>query len=122
MSGVALVNISNECGGAKVSTFIQASRDYFIGSTPKPGYTPYRYPHPLISGGQTESPPPAPQNLRVTSLSVGNLLPRIEGDKIDGGLLASRLLGAEDDFFRGVPYQILPISYNQVEMGSGNNF
>lgn len=65
MSGVAMVNISNECGGAQVSTFIQVSRDYFIGFTPKPGYAPYTYPHPLITGGQTQSPPPPPQNLRV---------------------------------------------------------
>ena len=28
---------------------IKAGRDYFI-DTPRPGYKPYTYPHPLVSG------------------------------------------------------------------------
>ena len=32
-------------------SFIQANRDYFTGRA-KPGYTPYRYPHPLTVEGQ----------------------------------------------------------------------
>ena len=43
------------------SDYIQLDRDYFNG-TPKPGYTPYTYPHPLTSHGPG---PSAPQNLRV---------------------------------------------------------
>jgi hypothetical protein len=97
MSGTALVNISNECGGAQVSTFIQASRDYFIGATPKPGYTPYAYPHPNISSGQPQSPPPAPQNLRVTSASMGNQLRFIEEDTTTTSLLSRRLLGPTEN-------------------------
>ena len=40
--------------------------EHFIDNTPKPGYTPYTYPHPLITGGVVASPP-APANLRVLS-------------------------------------------------------
>src|SRR5262249_6188432 len=38
----------NECasGAASVSEFIQAGRDFVVG-TPKPGYAKYVYPHPL---------------------------------------------------------------------------
>ena len=50
-------------------THVQSGRDYINnGSTAKPGYTPYAYPHPLQSGG-TPAPAPAalaaPLNLRV---------------------------------------------------------
>jgi hypothetical protein len=38
---------------------LQENRDYY-NNTPMPGYTPYTYPYPLVSGV-----PPAPQNLRV---------------------------------------------------------
>jgi hypothetical protein len=34
--------------------------DYVIGSTPKPGYSAYTYPHPLVSGAAAPSPPPTP--------------------------------------------------------------
>jgi hypothetical protein len=60
----------DECGnGLKASQFIQLNRDVYIG-TPKPGYTPYTYPHPLRTGGVQSTPTPnstpaAPQNLRV---------------------------------------------------------
>ncbi len=50
-------------------THVQSGRDYINnGSTAKPGYAPYAYPHPLQSGG-TPAPAPAalaaPMNLRV---------------------------------------------------------
>jgi hypothetical protein len=35
--------------------FIQAGRDYFL--EPKPGYTPYEYPHPLAGGGPFDDDP-----------------------------------------------------------------
>jgi hypothetical protein len=36
---------------------VQASRDFYNnGTTPKPGYTPYIYPHPLQGGGDTTPP------------------------------------------------------------------
>ncbi len=33
------------------ANYIKLNRDYFNGSTPKPGYTPYTYPHPLRNAG-----------------------------------------------------------------------
>jgi hypothetical protein len=36
-------------------------------NTPKPGYTPYTYPHPLTTGGGSSSGPQAPTNLRISS-------------------------------------------------------
>jgi hypothetical protein len=42
---------------------IKPNRDWYD-STPKPGYTPFTYPHPLITGA---AKPPAPGNLRVVS-------------------------------------------------------
>ena len=41
---------------ALLATFIVRGRDWF-NNMPKPGYTPYTYPHPLVIGG---SPTPAP--------------------------------------------------------------
>lgn len=41
---------------------VQSGRDYFSG-TPRPGYTPYAYPHPLTTAGG--NPPAAPTNLRI---------------------------------------------------------
>jgi len=68
------VGVSNfyqdECGnGLLASNFIQQNRDYIVG-TSRPGWVPYTYPHPLVSGGGsgggTPAPTPAaPQNLRV---------------------------------------------------------
>lgn len=45
--------------------YIKLNRDYFNGSTAKPGYTPYTYPHPLVSGSQQQASggPAAPINL-----------------------------------------------------------
>jgi hypothetical protein len=48
--------------------FIVANVHYF-NDTPKPGYTPFTYPHPLTLLGSTNPPPPTillpPTNLRV---------------------------------------------------------
>lgn len=65
MTGINLTNIGSECGGQNVTTYIQSGRDYFLGSTPKPGYVAYTYPHPLISSGSADLPPDPPRNLRV---------------------------------------------------------
>jgi hypothetical protein len=44
---------------------VQLNRDFFNnGTTPKPGYTPFTYPHPLQGGGGTGTPS-APTNLRI---------------------------------------------------------
>jgi hypothetical protein len=57
--------------GNNTPSLIQENRDYFVNKGPKPGYTPYAYPHPL-RGGTSESPAPtspaAPSNLRIVSL------------------------------------------------------
>lgn len=55
------------CSSPDTSTnYIVANRDYFNGSTAKPGYTPYTYPHPLLGGSQTSgSNPSAPTGLTV---------------------------------------------------------
>lgn len=43
--------------------------DYVMnGKTPKPGYSPYVYPHPLVSGSTSTAPPAAPTDLRVISI------------------------------------------------------
>lgn len=41
------------------STNVQPNRDFFM-ATPRPGYTAYTYPHPLV-----KTPPAAPTNVRV---------------------------------------------------------
>lgn len=47
------------------ANYIVLNRDYFNGSTAKPGYTPYTYPHPLTTGTATSSTPAAPTSLTV---------------------------------------------------------
>lgn len=57
----------NPCG-FNWSTFFQWGRDGVSTGTPKPGYTPYTYPHPLAASGAPLPPPtplPAPTSLRV---------------------------------------------------------
>ena len=45
---------------ANNQSVVQTGRDIIDnGNTPKPGYTPYTYPHPLVTGGQP-SPTPTP--------------------------------------------------------------
>ncbi len=53
-----------ECTNPDTSAnYIVLNRDYFNGSTAKPGWTPYTYPHPLRGGGG--SPPSPPSNLQA---------------------------------------------------------
>jgi hypothetical protein len=49
------------------TSMIQENRDYFLNKGPKPGYSPYAYPHPLRGGGGGTTPPApqAPVNLRI---------------------------------------------------------
>jgi len=46
------------------STNVQGGRDFMV-SQPRPDYTAYVYPHPLIAGDGAVATPPAPQNLRI---------------------------------------------------------
>ena len=42
----------SECSSPDNSAnYIVANRDYYNGATPKPGWSPYTYPHPLAQGG-----------------------------------------------------------------------
>jgi len=43
------------------SSNVQAGRDFLL--SPKPGYKPYVYPHPLVTGGGSPAPAPAPTTL-----------------------------------------------------------
>ena len=56
---------SGSCTGTvdTSSNYIVLNRDFFNGSTAKPGYTPYAYPHPLTLGSTTSSGPTPPANL-----------------------------------------------------------
>lgn len=45
------------------SSNVQLNRDYF--QTARPGYVPYRYPHPLVSGTPVAEPPAAATSVRV---------------------------------------------------------
>jgi hypothetical protein len=45
------------------SSNVLDNRDFF--QMPKPGYTPYIYPHPLQTGTTGAQPPQAPSNLRI---------------------------------------------------------
>jgi hypothetical protein len=49
----------DQCGnGMQVSSFVVANRDYFL--SPKAGYSPYAYPHPLRSQASSPTPTPTP--------------------------------------------------------------
>ena len=74
--GYPLYTWSNTKNGSLVGmqctdgcSHVQAGRDFINnGSTPKPGYAPYTYPHPLAQGGGgggSTSQLPAPTNLRL---------------------------------------------------------
>ena len=59
--------VPNQCTSPDTSAnYIISGRDYFNGSTAKPGYTPYTYPHPLEQG-QGGDPPSPPTNLQAIS-------------------------------------------------------
>ncbi len=47
---------SNTCG-QNINDFLQNGRDFVFASSPKPGYTPYPYPHPLRDGTARPLPP-----------------------------------------------------------------
>lgn len=50
-----------------ISNFVASLREYFNNSgttTPKPSYTAFTYPHPLVSGGDM-TPPATPTGLRI---------------------------------------------------------
>jgi hypothetical protein len=60
---------TDSCGGATdtTSNYVVLGRDYFNGSTAKPGYTPYTYPHPLHVNQSSTLPtsdPTPPANLQ----------------------------------------------------------
>ena len=61
---------SDSCGGVTDSSanYIVANRDYVNGSTAKPGYTPYTYPHPLRQGGTTTGPTVTAPNSLLTNV------------------------------------------------------
>jgi hypothetical protein len=74
LGNIALTNYgtgnANSCSGSTDSTanYIISNRDFFNGSTAKPGYTPYTYPHPLTNGQSTGNGPAPPTNLSATVL------------------------------------------------------
>jgi hypothetical protein len=79
-NGVSM-NFSLHCGAC--SNVIRSGRDYH-NNTQKPGYTPYAYPHPLITG---EDPPPSDTTppSDITSVKDGT------GNDIDSTSLATEL-------------------------------
>lgn len=52
---------AGDCNGLGVEYYIQLNREYYI-ATPRPGYTAYTYPHPLIP----QASPPAPDPITGT--------------------------------------------------------
>ena len=51
--------------GQDMDSYLQNGRDFVFASSPKSGYSPYTYPHPLRNGGNQAPPkqPRAPSNL-----------------------------------------------------------
>jgi len=61
------LNQTDSCSsGDTTANYIVPNRDYFNGSTAKPDYTPYTYPHPLALGQGSQNVPAAPINLSAT--------------------------------------------------------
>jgi hypothetical protein len=57
--------LPDNCGNNQViETYLQKGRDYIVDQGPRPGWTPYTYPHPLhaqfVVGGGGPSPTPTP--------------------------------------------------------------
>jgi hypothetical protein len=68
------LNIGDQSPYIKSTPHVNGQVDYVNnGSTPKPGYTPFVYPHPTTGGssssggGSSSSAPAAPNNLRILS-------------------------------------------------------
>lgn len=67
-SGGSFLGWSNGGAWGAQTGYFNAGRDYVFGNTPKPGYTAFTYPHPLLTsgGGIGDTVPPAsPSNVRV---------------------------------------------------------
>jgi len=74
---------ASNCNGFGLTTYLQSGRDYINnGTTAKPGYTAYTYPHPnqasgggaISSGPSSDTTPPSiPANVRVSSLGIKNV-------------------------------------------------
>lgn len=68
-----LADVTDACGhGLHVSDFIQLGRDLVVG-TPKPGWSPYAYPHPARGGAQPTPTPtgsPSPSTTATASASA----------------------------------------------------
>ena len=60
---------TNSCTGTTDTSanYVISGRDYFNGSTAKPGYTPYTYPHPLTQNTQTQQTPNPPTGIVATA-------------------------------------------------------
>jgi hypothetical protein len=57
---------TSNCNGLGIDNYIRSGRDYIDnGTTPKPGYAAYTYPHPLQAGQSNTTPPAAPSGLAV---------------------------------------------------------
>jgi hypothetical protein len=51
----------DQCGnGQQLSNYLQRGRDFYVDAGPKPGWTPYTYPHPLRVLEGEPPPPPLP--------------------------------------------------------------
>jgi hypothetical protein len=65
--------VNGAVGGVTTAFPVLMQGTYFINGTPKPGYIPLTYPHPLTLIGTTnaatpaETPPSAPTNLRIAT-------------------------------------------------------
>jgi hypothetical protein len=83
-------------GGGKVSPYegniILAGRDYFV-DTKKPGYTPYTYPHPLVTGTSPTPPttPNAPTGLTgVSGSSTTVTISWVDASSNETGFIVER--------------------------------
>jgi hypothetical protein len=75
------IAVDNMC--PEVADHIKANRDYY-NDIPKPGYTPYTYPHPLVTGEDPPPPDTTPPS-DITSVKDGT------GTDMDSTSLATEL-------------------------------